>query len=96
MAGVSIQYGTSTTLVSDRRWPVARQRRGEPAITTGLLLMVRMIQKKIEFPPPPQPEHIVLLIELIAAFQKIPQRYCLLCKAKTSLGIEGTSRVALC
>jgi hypothetical protein len=51
--------------------------------------MVRMIQKKIEFPPPPQPEHIVLLIELIAAFQKIPQRYCLLCKAKTSLGIEA-------
>jgi len=48
-----------------------------------------MKQKKIEFPPDPQLEHIVLLIELIAAFQKIPQRYCLLCKAKTSLGIEG-------
>ena len=51
--------------------------------------MFMMKQKKIEFPPDPQPEHIVLLIELIAAFQKIPQRYCLLCKAKTSLGIEG-------
>jgi hypothetical protein len=51
-----------------------------------------MTQKKLEFPPPPekpQPEHIVLLIELIAAFQKIPQRYCLLCKAKTRLGIEA-------
>jgi hypothetical protein len=48
-----------------------------------------MIQKKIEFPEKPQPEQIVLLIELIAAIQKIPQRYCLLCKAKTSLGIEG-------
>jgi hypothetical protein len=48
-----------------------------------------MKQSNIEFPEKPQPEHIVLLIELIAAFQKIPQRYCLLCKAKTSLGIEG-------
>ena len=48
-----------------------------------------MIQKKIEFPEKPQPEHIVLLIELTAAFHKIPQRYCILCKAKTSLGIEG-------
>jgi hypothetical protein len=49
-------------------------------------------QKKIEFPPPPEtrPEHIVLLVELMAAFQRIPQRYCLLCKAKTTrLGIEG-------
>ena len=34
-------------------------------------------------------EHIVLLIELIAAFQKIPQRYCSSCKAKTRLGIEA-------
>jgi hypothetical protein len=48
-----------------------------------------MKQSKIEFPPEPQPEHIELLIELMAAFQKIPQRYCLICKAKTSLGIEG-------
>jgi hypothetical protein len=31
----------------------------------------------------------LLLIELIAAFQKIPQRHCLLCKTKTSVGIEG-------
>jgi hypothetical protein len=46
-------------------------------------------QKKIEFPPQPQPEHIEFLIELTAACQKIPQQYCLLCKAKTSLGIEG-------
>ena len=46
-----------------------------------------MKQSKIEFPPEPQLEHIELLIELMAAFQKIPQRYCLLCKAKTSLGI---------
>ena len=49
------------------------------------------MQKKIDFPPPPEtrPEHIVLLVELIAAFQRIPQRYCLLCRAKTSLGIEA-------
>ena len=48
-----------------------------------------MKQKKIKFPPDPHPEHVVLLVELIAAFQKIPQPYCLLCKAKTSLDIEG-------
>ena len=48
-----------------------------------------MKQSKIEFPPEPQPEYIELLIELMRAFQKIPQRYCLICKAKTSLGIEG-------
>lgn len=49
------------------------------------------MQKKIEFPPPPEarPEHIILLVELMSAFQRIPQRYCLLCKAKTSLGIEA-------
>jgi len=51
-----------------------------------------MTQKKIEFPPPPdtRPEPIILLEELIAAFQRIPQKYCLLCKAKTTrLGIDG-------
>lgn len=37
----------------------------------------------------PQPEHIELLIELISVFQKIPQKYCLLCKAKTRLGLEA-------
>jgi len=48
-----------------------------------------MIQKKIEFPEKPRPEHIVLLIELTTAIQKIPQRFCMLCRAKTSAGIEG-------
>jgi len=43
--------------------------------------------KEIEFPEKPQPEHLVLHIELVAAFQKIPQRYCVLCKAKTSLSM---------
>jgi hypothetical protein len=49
-------------------------------------------QKKIDFPAPPdtRPEHIILLEELIAAFQRIPQKYCLLCRAKTTrLGIDG-------
>ena len=47
-----------------------------------------MKQGKIEFPPKPQPEHIELLIEFLTAFQ--PQKYCLLCKAKTTrLGIDG-------
>jgi hypothetical protein len=35
-----------------------------------------MMQKKLEFRPPPD--------ELLAAFQKMPQRYCLLRKAKTT------------
>jgi hypothetical protein len=49
-----------------------------------------MIQKKIEFPPKPQPEHIELLIEFLTAFQRIPQKYCMLCRAKTTrLGIDG-------
>jgi|GEM_PF-4355160 len=49
-----------------------------------------MKQNKIEFPPHPQPEHIELLIEFLTAFQRIPQKYCLLCKAKTTrLGIDG-------
>ena len=47
-------------------------------------------QNEIEFPPHPQSAHIELLIELIAAFQRIPQRYCMLCKAKiTRLGMAG-------
>jgi hypothetical protein len=37
----------------------------------------------------PQPEHIAVLIELLAAFQRIPQRYCLVCKSKTRLGIDS-------
>jgi hypothetical protein len=37
----------------------------------------------------PPPEHIELLIEFLTAFQSIPQRYCMLCKAKTRLGIEA-------
>jgi hypothetical protein len=49
-----------------------------------------MKQSKIEFPPKPQPEHIELIIEFLTAFQRIPQKYCLLCKAKTTrLGIDG-------
>lgn len=32
--------------------------------------------KRFEFPPPPEtrPEQMILLVELIAAFQRIPQR----------------------
>jgi hypothetical protein len=30
-----------------------------------------------------------LLVEFLTAFQKIPQKYCLLCKAKVRLGIEA-------
>jgi hypothetical protein len=49
-----------------------------------------MKQNRIEFPPHPQPEHIEVLIELLAAFQRIPQKYCMLCKAKTTrLGMAG-------
>jgi hypothetical protein len=49
-----------------------------------------MKQGKIEFPTKPQPEHIELLIEFLTAFQRIPQKYCTLCKAKTTtLGIDG-------
>jgi hypothetical protein len=49
-----------------------------------------MKQSKIDFPPKPQPEHIELLIEFLTAFQRIPQRYCILCRAKTTtLGIDG-------
>jgi hypothetical protein len=51
-----------------------------------------MTQKKIEFPPQAkqlQSEHIELLIEFLTAFQNIPQKYCLLCKAKVRLGIEA-------
>jgi len=48
-------------------------------------------QNEIEFPPHPQSAHIELLIELIAAFQRIPQLYWMLCKAKTTrLGIGWT------
>ena len=49
-----------------------------------------MKQGKIEFPPKPQPEHIELLIEFLTAFQRIQQKYCMLCQAKTTrLGIDG-------
>jgi hypothetical protein len=49
-----------------------------------------MKQNKIEFPPALQPEHIELLIEFQTAFQRIPQKYCILCRAKTTrLGIAG-------
>ena len=42
--------------------------------------------------PPPQqtrPEYVGVLVELLAAFQRIPQKYCLVCKAKICLGIEA-------
>jgi hypothetical protein len=35
------------------------------------------------------PEYVEVLRELIEAFGRIPQRYCLLCRAKTRLGIES-------
>ena len=74
-----------------RRFAVIPPPLSESPVVTGKVRQgfLLMIQKKIEFPEKPQPEHIVLLVELIAAFQKIPQRYCLLCKAKTNLGIDG-------
>jgi hypothetical protein len=40
-------------------------------------------------PTPSEQECLELLIELITAFQKIPQRYCLFCKAKANLSIEA-------
>ncbi len=35
------------------------------------------------------PEYVEVLRELVEAFGRIPQRYCLLCRAKTRLGIES-------
>jgi hypothetical protein len=45
--------------------------------------------KKLESPERAEPQCLELLKELIAAFQRIPQRYCLLCKAKIRLGVEA-------
>src|SRR5262245_57446596 len=46
--------------------------------------------EKADIPPAPSElEQIQLLKELIVAFQNIPQRYCLICRGKMRLGLDG-------
>ena len=58
-------------------------------VRQGQLFSVIPTEKPDIPPAPSELEQIQLLKELIAAFQNIPQRYCLICKGKIRLGLDG-------
>src|SRR5262245_58433418 len=58
-------------------------------VRQGQLFSVIPAEKPDIPPAPSELEQMQLLKELIAAFQNIPQRYCLICKGKIRLGLDG-------
>jgi hypothetical protein len=58
-------------------------------VRQGQLFSVIPAEKPDIPPAPSELEQIQLLKELVAAFQNIPQRYCLICKGKIRLGLDG-------